>query len=208
MTSDSPNGNVIALLMAAGQSRRFGNNDKRKAQLPGGQPLLVESYQRIATAFPQTFVVLQQGEAPESFGLSALTSVIAAPHAQNGLGASLADAFRAINSDPSLADVDAVAVCLGDMPLVSSATLTALAHASSAHTIIRPALQGNPGHPVIIGRRFWDAMTTLAGDEGGKKVLQENRVHLVLIPVTDPGVLTDADTPEQLRNLTLKGGLS
>ncbi|WP_339806025.1 nucleotidyltransferase family protein [uncultured Marinobacter sp.] len=211
MKSDTPVSDftpkTVALVMAAGQSRRFGSDDKRKARLAGQQGLLAVSYQRIAGVFPRTRLVLQWGELPDSFGLPAVTPVIVAAHARHGLGASLADAFRALASDATLADVDAAAVCLGDMPLITSATLTTLAQSSDADTITRPVHQGSPGHPVIIGRRFWSEMATLTGDDGGKHLLQHNRQYLRLIPVTDPGVLADADTPEQLRNLTLTSGL-
>lgn len=211
MKSDTPVSDftpkTVALVMAAGQSRRFGSDDKRKARLVGQQRLLATSYRRIAKVIPRTWVVLQSGELADSFGLPARTPVITAPNANEGLGASLADAFRALASDATLADVDAAAVCLGDMPLITSATLTALAQASDADTITRPVHQGSPGHPVIIGRRFWREMATLTGDDGGKRLLQHNRQYLRLIPVTDPGVLADADTPEQLRNLTLTSGL-
>lgn len=212
MRSDGPvsgqKPGTVALLMAAGQSRRFGATDKRTAPLPGGRTLLAASYQQLASVCPRIRVVLQSGETPETFGLPGPAPVIFAPNAAKGLGASLADAFCAISVDPALAHASSAAVCLGDMPLVTSATLESLMKASTADIIVRPALDGRPGHPVIIGRRFWAKMATLTGDNGGRQVLQQNLGHLRLIPVTDAGVLADVDTPEQLRNLTLRSEFS
>jgi CTP:molybdopterin cytidylyltransferase MocA len=41
-------------------------------------------------------------------------------------------------------------------------------------------------------------MLALKGDEGAKKLLAENEKLLVKIPVGDPGVVRDIDTPGDL----------
>jgi CTP:molybdopterin cytidylyltransferase MocA len=38
----------------------------------------------------------------------------------------------------------------------------------------------------------------LRGDEGAKRLLRENEKRLVKIPVGDPGVIRDIDTPSDL----------
>ncbi|MDX1465283.1 MAG: NTP transferase domain-containing protein, partial [Halomonas sp.] len=117
---------VVALILAAGASRRFGTDDKRLARLPGGQSLLTAAVASAAAAFPRLRVVLRDEDAPEALGLSPDTPIIRAPHARDGLGASLADAFAGLAGDPALADTVAAAVLLGDMPCLSPGTFREL----------------------------------------------------------------------------------
>ncbi len=61
---------------------------------------------------------------------------------------------------------------------------------------MRTLYGGEPGHPVVLGRRVLDVVPTLRGDVGARDLLRSFRVagweagHLC-----DP---TDIDTPEQL----------
>jgi CTP:molybdopterin cytidylyltransferase MocA len=45
---------------------------------------------------------------------------------------------------------------------------------------------------------FFDSLLDLHGDEGAKDLLRRNEKRLVKIPVGDPGVIRDIDTPGDL----------
>ncbi|TDO16495.1 MULTISPECIES: nucleotidyltransferase family protein [Halomonas] len=197
-----PSEPLVALVMAAGRSRRFGGADKRRAVLPDGRNLLASSCQLAREAFADVRVVLREEDDPLALGLvDPALGVVRAPGGDAGLGASLADAFTALGRDPLLADCLAAAVLLGDMPAIAPDTLRRLRDLAGRELILRPCQGGRPGHPVLFGRAFWPALERLAGDTGGQPVLRHHPASLRTLSVADPGIHQDIDTPEALAAL-------
>ncbi|WP_447554561.1 nucleotidyltransferase family protein [Vreelandella sp. EE22] len=186
---------VIALVMAAGYSRRFGAADKRLARLGDGDLLLASSIANARGAFSMLKVVVRTEDALDDLDEHELIRVT---NAHKGLGASIGEAFAALIQDPSLADTHAAAVLLGDMPYLQPATLIALKQHATPETIVSPSVDGTPGHPVIFGRAFWPALARLESGEGARAVLKANADHHRAYPVDDPGVLRDIDRPSDI----------
>lgn len=185
---------VVALVLAAGSSVRFGG-DKRRATLDDGRSLLEHSVERACAVFGDVRVVLRAGERGEGLGLPGDCRIIASPDAGLGMGHSLAaGAASLIDSD-----AQAVAILLGDMPWIAPASLRRLAEAATASAIVLPRHAGQQGHPVLFGREFWPALAQLAGDEGARSLLRAHPSHCVVVTLEDAGVLRDVDTPQALR---------
>ncbi|RII78479.1 nucleotidyltransferase family protein [Pseudomonas monteilii] len=184
---------VIALVLAAGSSTRFGA-DKRRATLADGRSLLVHSVERARAVFDEVRVVLREGERGEDFGLPAGCRVIGSPDAASGMGHSLAVGARSLHDSQA----QAVAILLGDMPWIEPATLARLVEAANASRIVLPRHAGQQGHPVIFGRDFWPALGQLHGDEGARSVVHAHRGSCVVVELEDAGVLLDVDTPQGL----------
>ncbi|OHC33207.1 MAG: molybdopterin-guanine dinucleotide biosynthesis protein MobA [Pseudomonadales bacterium RIFCSPLOWO2_12_59_9] len=196
---------VIALVLAAGQGRRFGS-DKRRALLADGTPLLVASLLQAQRNFAQVYVLLQGGDDAQALGVPPGVKVLRCADAELGMGHSLAAGIRALDKHPA----SAIAVLLGDMPWLSASTLQLLIGQAGAERIVFPSYQGRRGHPVLFGRQFWPQLQQLTGDVGAKALLaaqsQANAASppgagaaCIEVAVDDPGVLWDVDTPEALR---------
>jgi molybdenum cofactor cytidylyltransferase len=61
-----------------------------------------------------------------------------------------------------------------------------------------PYFRSRRGHPVGISGTFYEQLLAAKGDEGAKQLLTENERRLVKIPIGDPGVIRDIDTPGDL----------
>ncbi|SDK97395.1 molybdenum cofactor cytidylyltransferase [Franzmannia pantelleriensis] len=194
-----PSTPCVAIIMAAGYSRRFGAQDKRRAQLTGEHTLLAATLGNAQRAFPLLRVVLREDDDPQRLGLPATTPIIRAPRAERGLGASIGDAVAALNGDRELDGVVAAAVLLGDMPVISPATLRQLQGQADAATILRPSHAGRPGHPVLFGREVWPELAALDGDQGAREVIRRHRHRYREIAVSDAGVCRDIDSPDELQ---------
>ncbi|WP_416467680.1 nucleotidyltransferase family protein [Pseudomonas sp. LFS044] len=182
---------VVALVLAAGRSVRFGG-DKRRATLADGRSLLVHSVERACSVFGDVRVVLREGERAEDLGLPAGCRVIASPQAALGMGHSLAAGTASLIDS----DAQAVAILLGDMPWIARATFGQLISAAGASTIVLPQHDGRQGHPVLFGRDFWAALSRLTGDEGARSVVRAHPANCIRLDVEDPGVLQDVDRPD------------
>ena len=189
---------VVALIMAAGYSRRYGEADKRQERLADGRTLLATTVARTEQAFSQVRVAIREEDDAFQLGLAASTPLIRLRQAHLGLGASLAEAVAALGGDCRLNDSEAVAVLLGDMPRIHPATLRALQQQAARDTIWRPRYGGQPGHPVLFGRAFWPELAHLRGETGAKSLIQRHPSHYHTHDVDDAGTLFDIDTPDAL----------
>lgn len=192
---------VVALVVAAGYSRRFGKQDKRAARLANGKTLLAASLSSVADCFSQWRLVLRDDDQPSALGLPENTPVVASARAAQGQGASMGDGFATLLADEQLSECHSAAVVLGDMPLLSVKTLQALCAQAGRRAIVRPIYLGQQGHPVLFGRDFWAELARLDGDNGARAVIERYREYYREIAVSDAGVCTDVDTPEDLKLL-------
>lgn len=179
---------IVGLLLAAGAARRFGS-DKLRHRLPHGVPIALQALRHLKAEVPDVIVVVRPGGEDLFPG----ENVVACPDADEGMGASLACAVRA--AGPAQAYV----VALADMPFVRPTSIAAVRDALvSGAALAAPYFRARRGHPVGISGRFFDALAALRGDEGARRLLAANERELVKIPVGDPGVLRDIDTPGDL----------
>lgn len=186
---------VIALVLAAGRSRRFGT-DKRQARLADGRSLLQASLAVAHAGFDDTWVVVRPSESGEALSLPADARLVQAPTAHEGLGSSLGAGFAALLQSDFPAQ--AAAVMLADMPWLLPATCQILAAHAGAERIVAPHHAGRRGHPVVFGRAFWPALSQVQGDQGARDILKAYARALHLIEVDDPGIHADVDTPTDL----------
>lgn len=66
---------------------------------------------------------------------------------------------------------------------------------------VRPSYEGKSGHPVLIRKRLFPALLSYSGDGGLKAALQGAGAVNAWANVQEPGILMDADTPEDYRRI-------
>jgi molybdenum cofactor cytidylyltransferase len=119
--------------------------------------------------------------------------VVVCENAAEGMGASLACAAMAAS------EADGYLVALGDMPFVRPTSIAAVRDALIAGApIAAPYFRARRGHPVGLSKKFLNDLLALQGDAGAKQLLGQNERSIVKIPVGDPGVIRDIDTPDDL----------
>ena len=187
------------LILAAGESTRFGE-DKRRARLPVTDHTLLEAtIDRYRSVFAHLRVVLREGE--DKLAMSAGLGpheVIYSSRAAGGMGYSLADGIAAV------ADWDYAFIALADMPFVHEGTLKTLCHAMDSESqaaggaIIAPATAGRQGHPVGFSNALFRELEQLTGDAGARDVVRHHKDSVVRIEIEDPGIFQDVDRPEDL----------
>lgn len=194
------NTQLAIALLAAGSARRFGGG-KLDAQLAGtrlGHHAL-EAVLALDLGVP---VVVVSEDAP-AFAREAkaegLATLLVNPHAQEGLGTSVALAAR------HAGEVGAGKLLLlaADMPLVSAATLAALVEAcAEAPSCVRHA-DGHPGIPACFPAASFPALAALQGDRGAGALLRSGNVAVLEV---DKRELRDVDIAAELEALAAELG--
>jgi molybdenum cofactor cytidylyltransferase len=93
---------------------------------------------------------------------------------------------------------DGVLVAMADMPWILPATYRAVAMRLDGGTIAVPTHSGRRGHPVGFGRDFYPALATLGGDTGARRLLGSHGASVIEVPVADPAIHRDIDSPADL----------
>lgn len=167
-----PRPSPVVLVLASGRGERFvasGGQGSKLQALLAGQPVLEHTLAAVrASGLP--FHVEDAGHP--------------------GMGDSIAAGVRAT------ADADGWLVLPGDLPLVSPASLQAVAAALANASLVLPFYQGTRGHPVGFAREHGPALQALAGAEGAAAIVRAARP--LRLELDDPGIVTDIDTVEDL----------
>jgi len=190
-------GRVVAVILAAGESRRFGGA-KLLAPLEG-RPL-VQHVIDAANASTLDEVILVVGHAADdvlaAVRLGRARAVVNHDHAA-GQSTSLRVGLRAA------ASADAIVVLLGDQPRVTPALLNAVVERqrTTGAAAVVSSWRGRRSPPTLLRHDLWPELDRLTGDVGAREML-EGRSDVAVLEVTGPlGSLEDIDRPDDLARL-------
>ncbi len=188
-------GGISAVVLSAGISSRMG---EPKALVPlNGGPLLGLVLKGLAgSQVSETIVVLGFGadRIRQSVPLDG-ARVVENPQYASGMSSSLRVGVHELS-----ADADAFFVVLGDAPFVRSTTYDRLIEARqrTGSRVAVPTFEGVRGNPVLLARSLAPEVDSIEGDRGCRAIHLRYPNETVEVPVDDPGVLIDIDTPEDV----------
>ena len=101
---------------------------------------------------------------------------------------------------------DAAMITLVDRPPATAAVLSKLRAAFEAALpykwAIVPEHGGKHGHPILIGREMIEAFIKAPVTATARDIEHQNREHIEYVPVDDPSVTINVNTPEEYAALT------
>jgi molybdenum cofactor cytidylyltransferase len=188
---------VAAVVLAAGQSRRMGAENKL-LEVVNGKAMVVHAVETALAADTTsvTVVVGHQAEQVKKALANFNVSFVLNPNYDAGLSTSLKAA-----ADVMPEEADALIVLLGDMPQVTARHVDRLIAAFNpleGRAICVPTHEGKRGNPVLWARHFVKEMSDLRGDVGAKHLIGMNEDSVAEVEMSDPAILRDIDTPEAL----------
>lgn len=197
-TTPIPMKTIGAILLAAGASRRFGDDNKLLASV-GGRALV----RRVAEAVVESGagdVVVVTGHERDAVEAALADLTVRFVHNEDwaaGMGRSIARGIRALRPDTS-----AAFVVPGDMPFLTSTLLQALAgryaDTDDAPIVVPVTGKGAQRNPVLWPRRHFEALAALDGPQGGKPLLESHWDEALRVAVSDESVFADIDTKADL----------
>lgn len=105
---------------------------------------------------------------------------------------------------------DAAMVTLVDRPPVREATLIQLLSefdtaTSQGKWALVPEVGGKHGHPILIGRDMIEAFLKAPAESRARDIEHQHQDHIEYLPVDDPSVTMNVDTPEDYASLSSRG---
>lgn len=181
---------LSAVIMAAGQSQRFGSN---KLLLPLGKKTVI---QHLLDSFPfQLFhqvVLIYSSTAVEAIAQTYPVTLCRNDNPGLGQGQSIRLGLE------TCADADGYLFLVADQPLLKRASIITLTEAFQQNPtrIVIPVVNESRCNPVLFPKSCWQDLKSLRGDVGGKVVIQKHPQLVLPISFDDPHEFIDIDTPD------------
>ncbi len=185
---------LAAVVPAAGLSRRMGSE---KILLPFGRSTLLETIlENLAAAGVAGVVAVLRPDLPEAADRARGRGarVVFNPHPEEEMLESIRLGLRAIPADAA-----AVFIWPADHPAVSAGTIRMLARSADPARALIPSFRSRRGHPVLVGSELLPSIAGIPPNEGLRHLWRARHEAVVEVPVEDPGVVGNVDTPEDYR---------
>jgi molybdenum cofactor cytidylyltransferase len=198
---------LCGVILAAGESSRMGRD---KALLPWPPYPAAATGTFLSAAIqlfePHVDVVLvvaganQQNLAPVVYANGA--SLVVNPDPVRGQFSSLQLGLHEVLNRGR----DAAMITLVDRPPVSPATIQILSDAFDEALLhskwaVVPEFQGKHGHPIFAGREMIEAFLRAPAASSARDVEHAHLERIAYVPVDDPLIAVNVDTPEQYADL-------
>lgn len=197
-------GVVAALLLAAGESSRMGSAKPLLSWQ--GAPLVVYQVRQLRAGGAEDVIAVLGHEAEAAAPLveAAGGRAILNPRYREGRASSIRAGAAALPEDAT-----AVIILAVDQPRPAAVVRAVLeAHLRGDCLITTPLYDGRGGHPVVIaGSLIPELRTVTEADEGLRAIVRRHAAERLRVPVDDPIVLVEFNTPaEYAAALSRRGG--
>ncbi len=193
---------VDAVILAAGLGRRMGGRPKALLDLDGTTFL-----ERVAAACREggcgALWAVTNPEIPGIEDLAGTLGLRAVPNPDwsRGMFSSVVEGLReALAPRPR---PDGILIFPVDHPEVRGGTVARLLESfrvRPAGTWVRPGFEGRGGHPVVVDAASADALTAMDPETTLRNALETIGLAPFTVPVDDPGVVRNVNTPEDLES--------
>ena len=191
--------NTGIVILAAGGSTRFG--EIKQLLHVNGKTLLQHAIDEAAASGPAAVVVVTGADA-EKISKAVNKEIVTIAYNEqwqtgmaSGIVAGLKKLF-AVNQD-----VDKIIIAVCDQPFVTSSLFTQLYQTQNEthHHIVASAYADTIGTPVLFTQKYFDALLSVTGDEGAKKILKSNPEDVARVDFPQGAI--DIDTQKDYEDL-------
>ena len=181
------------IMLAAGNSRRFGSN-KLLYEIDG-VPMYLRTLTKLQKAASELgnceIIVVTQYEEIAAKAQGSGARVLINPHPERGISSSMQIGLAAAKES------SACLFTVSDQPWLTTETIVNLVHKFlSEHKGMACTLLGTKtGNPCIFSRKYYQELLEISGDKGGKQIINRHPEDVAYLEIEDARELTDMDTP-------------
>ena len=188
---------VGAIILAAGQSKRMGQN---KMLLPFAGSTVIQTIVSEVAATSARDVVVVTGYESEKIAAALqgypARCVFNPDYAQSEMIVSIQAGLRVINDH-----LQAALIVLGDQPRIRHDLVQRIIAACEPETLIVPSYQHQRGHPILIDRALWADILALPSTATLRDFIRSHEDRIRYVEIDSDSVLRDMDTPADYQEL-------
>ena len=195
MINEKKKNNIKKILLAAGESKRFGDKNKL-SEIINGKPIINHILDTLFEIFdPSELIVIVGHEKNiiKNLIFNKDIKILENKDYRKGIGTSIALAINNLN-----ADIDGVMIIPADMPYINSKDLINLEKKFmelNCVKVVMPEHNDRIGNPVILPRNYFKTLKSLKDDFGARSLIRKKDVITLK---TGFGTIFDIDTKEEL----------
>ena len=195
---------ISAVILAAGESRRMGKQNKLLLPVGGGA-LLVKLVKSVCDSdVGQVLVVIGHEAEKIRRELNELPlSFVYNPNFREGMTTSIKSGVKKVSPD-----CDGFLICLADMPFINTPEINKLIHAyvqnriKEKRLIVVPEFQGQRGNPVLFSSEFRNDILEYKKESGCRGVIMNYPESVKEIKMDNNNMLLDVDTLEDYQSVS------
>jgi len=189
---------VSAILLAAGESKRMGEQDKLFLKYKGNW-IINHTMQNLWASNKSELIIIMNNNDNDLLNgqESKKIQVVINPNFRQGMTTSIQAGVRAASTDAS-----GYMICLADQPLTKKEDYNTIIERfellirHDSKSIIVPFYNGVKGNPVIFSSAYRNDILAHQKMEGCKKIVEANKQHVYMIEMMNDHILSDVDTPK------------
>ena len=195
MINEKKNNNIKKILLAAGESKRFGDKNKL-SEIINGKPIINHILDTLCEIFdPSELIVIVGHEQNiiKNLIFNKDIKILENKDYRKGIGTSIALAINNLN-----VDIDGVMIIPADMPYINSKDLINLEKKFmelNCVKVVMPEHNYRIGNPVILPRNYFKTLKSLKDDFGARSLIRKKDIITLK---TGFGTIFDIDTKEEL----------
>ena len=182
---------ISAILLAAGQSKRMGDENKLVKNFQG-IPLIKHSVRNILASFIGELIIVlgHQREIIEKLiDKNEKIKFVFNQDFESGIATSIKTGLNHLSEE-----TEAFFICLGDMPMVNKDIFNLLIKSKNTREIIVPTYKNKQGNPILFSKSMKKKIMTIEGNVGAKKILELNKDKILNIETNDQSITKNFNT--------------
>ena len=187
--------NIKKILLAAGQSKRFGDKNKLLAVI-NGKPIINHILDTLYKIYDPSELIIILGHKHKiikNLILNKDIKILENINYKKGIGTSIALGTSNLDTE-----IDGVMIIPADMPYINSKDLINLEKKFielNCVKVVMPEHNSRIGNPVILPRKYFNTLKSLKDDFGARSLIRKKDIITVK---AEFGTIFDIDTKEEL----------
>ena len=182
---------ISAILLAAGQSKRMGDENKLVKNFQG-IPLIKHSVRNILASFIGELIIVlghQKEIIKKLIDKNEKIKFVFNQDFESGMATSIKTGLNHLSEE-----TEAFFICLGDMPMVNKDIFNLLIKSKNNREIIVPTYKNKQGNPILFSKSMKKKIMTIEGNVGAKKILELNKDKILNIETNDQSITKNFNT--------------
>ena len=197
MTNEKKIGKIKKIVLAAGESKRFGDKNKL-SEIINGKPIINHILDTLFEKFDSSQLIVivgHENKIIKNLIFNKDIKVLENLEYKKGIGTSIALGVKHLESD-----IDGVMIIPADMPYINSKDLMNLETKFlelNCEKVVMPEHNSKIGNPVILPRNYFNTLKSLKEDFGARSLIEKKDIITLK---SGFGTIFDIDTIDDLAN--------